>query len=232
MDSTSKHCTRCSEYFPATLEYFGPAKKGRFGLEAVCRPCRREQQRLRRLDNVESARMRERQYYANHPEKFRQANYRWRNKNPERSKAINRKWAAKNKNQNRDRAKQLEYGRRWRREYPAKKAEQNRRWRTLHPEAAIRHNNNRRARKNNLPATLTRSEWQETLRYFDYRCAYCSRRRKLEQEHVIPVSQGGPYTQDNIVPSCRTCNSRKGPRTPEQAGMPIRKPWPIPEIGT
>ena len=37
---------------------------------------------------------------------------------------------------------------------------------------------------------------------------------KLEQEHVIPLSKGGALTLHNIVPACRSCNSKKGVNSP------------------
>lgn len=56
------------------------------------------------------------------------------------------------------------------------------------------------------------------------RCQYCGEMvpySKAQQEHVIPRSQGGKRTWENIVAACEECNIRKGPRTPEQAGMPL-----------
>lgn len=62
------------------------------------------------------------------------------------------------------------------------------------------------------------------------RCRYCGRRvdwtdRKSAKggtyDHVIPR---GPNTAENVVVACRGCNSRKGARTPEQAGMPLLEP--------
>jgi hypothetical protein len=41
----------------------------------------------------------------------------------------------------------------------------------------------------------------------------------------MPRSQGGQSTWTNLVCACVQCNSRKGGRTPDQAGMPlVRKP--------
>lgn len=40
-------------------------------------------------------------------------------------------------------------------------------------------------------------------------------------DHLVPVSQGGENTYDNVVVSCRGCNQRKGPRTPEGAQMTL-----------
>ncbi|MFQ5501374.1 MAG: HNH endonuclease [Phycisphaerae bacterium] len=59
-------------------------------------------------------------------------------------------------------------------------------------------------------------------------CQYCGRRfatSELSLDHVIPRSQNGGSTWENIVCACLNCNIRKGGRTPRQAGMTlIRKP--------
>ncbi len=60
------------------------------------------------------------------------------------------------------------------------------------------------------------------------RCQYCGDRfptSELSIDHVLPRSQNGPDTWQNLVCACVRCNSRKGGRTPEQASMKlIRKP--------
>src|SRR5262245_31180198 len=59
-------------------------------------------------------------------------------------------------------------------------------------------------------------------------CQFCGKRyptTELSLDHVIPRSQGGQSTWENIVCSCLSCNVRKGGRTPKQAHMTlIRKP--------
>lgn len=55
-------------------------------------------------------------------------------------------------------------------------------------------------------------------------CAYCGGRfmlRDLSRDHVNPVSRGGRDSWTNTVTACRSCNTRKGSRTPELAGMPL-----------
>lgn len=75
----------------------------------------------------------------------------------------------------------------------------------------------RNSRKRNLPATLTQEQWIGILDKHDYSCAYCGdASAKLVQEHWLPLSRGGGYTIDNIVPACRTCNSRKHTMTGEE----------------
>jgi 5-methylcytosine-specific restriction endonuclease McrA len=59
-------------------------------------------------------------------------------------------------------------------------------------------------------------------------CQYCGKRfsiSELSLDHVVPRSQDGRATWENIVCACLSCNVRKGGRTPRQAHMTlIRKP--------
>ncbi len=55
-------------------------------------------------------------------------------------------------------------------------------------------------------------------------CLYCGRRFQrstLTRDHVQPTSKGGRDCWENVVTACVQCNSRKGSRTPQQAGMPL-----------
>ena len=55
-------------------------------------------------------------------------------------------------------------------------------------------------------------------------CAYCGdkfRERDLSRDHVVPVYLGGRDRWMNVVTACRSCNIRKGGRSPEAAGMPL-----------
>ena len=54
------------------------------------------------------------------------------------------------------------------------------------------------------------------------RCQYCNGKFPLSElsiDHVLPRSQGGKTTWDNVVCACVKCNVKKGGRTPEQAHM-------------
>jgi 5-methylcytosine-specific restriction endonuclease McrA len=59
-----------------------------------------------------------------------------------------------------------------------------------------------------------------------HQCQYCGRRpqlRELNIDHVVPRSRGGQDSWENLVISCRTCNLRKGRRTPLEAGMTLAR---------
>ena len=56
------------------------------------------------------------------------------------------------------------------------------------------------------------------------RCQYCGKRyatTELSLDHVIPRSQGGDNSWENIVCACIHCNVKKGGRTPQQAHMTL-----------
>lgn len=67
---------------------------------------------------------------------------------------------------------------------------------------------------------------KNVLRRDRFRCQYCRSRDRLTIDHVLPKSRGGRDTWENLVTACTRCNTRKGNRTPEEAGMPLlRKPF-------
>ena len=63
---------------------------------------------------------------------------------------------------------------------------------------------------------------REVLRRDHHSCQYCGSSKHLTLDHVIPRSQGGLHTWNNVVTACERCNSHKGGRTPHQAGMQLR----------
>lgn len=59
-----------------------------------------------------------------------------------------------------------------------------------------------------------------------YVCQYCGHTgttANLTLDHVLPRSRGGLSSYSNIVTACKLCNSKKGNKTPEEAGMKLLK---------
>ena len=57
-----------------------------------------------------------------------------------------------------------------------------------------------------------------------YTCQYCKNifsRNELTLDHVIPKSKNGPTNWENVVTSCKSCNSAKG----STLQKPIREPF-------
>jgi hypothetical protein len=91
----------------------------------------------------------------------------------------------------------------------------------------------------------TTYQYRRRIRLFErdkWRCRYCARRvydpddrlasliegqqpNDATVDHVLPRSRGGKDTDSNRVTACRRCNTRKGNRTNEEAGLTL---LPIP----
>lgn len=55
-----------------------------------------------------------------------------------------------------------------------------------------------------------------------FTCQYCGEKftvKSLNYDHVIPKSQGGKTSWDNIVTSCYDCNELKGNKAPDRNGI-------------
>src|SRR5690606_39084474 len=81
-------------------------------------------------------------------------------------------------------------------------------------EVALLSTQRRRARKRQLPDTLTAEQWRLCVDYFDQRCVYCGSTGNMTIDHPIPLSaEHCPGTvATNVVPACTGCNCSKSDR--------------------
>ena len=61
---------------------------------------------------------------------------------------------------------------------------------------------------------LTEDQWLAKLSYYGWTCAYCSAPHE-HMDHAMPRALGGLHTISNVVPSCASCNLRKGAKHPD-----------------
>ena len=178
-----KTCTKCGESKPNNNEYFNKNKAGKDGLNSICKQCIREYGK---------------RYYHNNKDKMVEYQRDWRERNPNYKKNYyeankdkvrkkNDKWASENRDKKRF------YIKKWR----VKNREK------VYQSARIR-------QLNKSKGDYSLDEWEQTKAYFGNRCAYCGVSSDvLSQDHFIPLSKGGSYTKDNIIPACIRCNSSK-----------------------
>ena len=77
------------------------------------------------------------------------------------------------------------------------------------PTRKIRAARRRKGRLSRVENDLTALEWR-TLQDAWGACAYCGATdRALQKDCVLPISRGGRYTVDNVVPACGPCNASK-----------------------
>jgi HNH endonuclease len=84
-------------------------------------------------------------------------------------------------------------------------------WSRANPDKLKAKHARRRARHKNAPINdLTHAQWEEIKTAYNHCCVYCGRHmERLTQDHLTPLSKGGSHTKHNVVPACRSCNSKK-----------------------
>jgi len=152
------------------------------------------------------------------------ANKAWRAANPERVRAVHRAWRVTNAE------KVLAVHRAWRAANAERVKAVRRAWIVANPEKVSEHRKTRRALEHSasILGPFTAAMWRSVKRSYRNRCAYCGTRSIkadrstwLTQDHVTPLSKGGAHTIQNIVPCCRSCNSRKGVGSPLAPVSPL-----------
>jgi 5-methylcytosine-specific restriction endonuclease McrA len=206
-----KTCRRCGvEYLPT-----GTAQK----YCLYCRPIvRKERNHLRILTVAQKAGAKayEHKRYEQNKAVIRAKSDAYYEKNREVILLKEKEYGLAHPKDGTTKAKDREYAARYYLDHIDKKKGYNQ---TRRAEICIATQKRRALKKVNTPKDelLTLAQWNELKEQFDYSCAYCGRKpEKLTIDHVIPLSQGGAHSKDNIVPACGHCNSSKRERTPLQ----------------
>lgn len=151
-------------------------------------------------------------YYKRDREKVLERQRHWHAEHPGRKKEISARYHAKHRD--RLNAKQREENKRedrktFMRDYLREHRKNN-------PEMYRTYSKNRRALHLGADGSHTLEEWIAKQAEFDHRCGYCGTRKKLTEDHAVPLARGGSNLITNIVPACGRCNSRKGTLTAEE----------------
>ena len=173
-------------------------------------------------------------YYQANKEKIADRNKRWHEANPEYYK----QYYEANKDKERERSKQYyeankdkhaeyykqynkinkdkvnERNKRYNKANKDKIAEQQKQWRQS-PQgkvALFNINHRRRIREEEQGTGITKDQWLEMMKFFDFRCAYSGEvlsKKTRSVDHIVPISTGGDNMIWNMVPMTRSLNSSK-----------------------
>ena len=149
------------------------------------------------------------QYYKENREKENERfkKYYWENKKRENERFKKYRWKYKEKENKRIMQ--------WQKENPEIFKKSLRKYRKTEEGKATKQRTNiaRRTLMKNIINTLTSKEWLDILEEYNYRCAYCGIEFDCEnlptKDHILPISKGGNNVKENIVPACKSCNSKK-----------------------
>jgi 5-methylcytosine-specific restriction endonuclease McrA len=100
----------------------------------------------------------------------------------------------------------------WRRKNVSRSRELNRNWTAKHKEWIIARNASRRSNREPMDSLIVKNVFARD----NYTCQYCGSKSKLTIDHRLPLARGGSHDISNLCVACRTCNSSKGTKTPEE----------------
>ncbi len=126
----------------------------------------------------------------------------WREANPKKEAAWSRKWYETNREKAKANSKA------W---YEANRERSNitnKAWRIKN---RLRLSLRTAARRAKVPP-LKKETCDRILSYYGSACVYCGSADISGFDHLIPASQEGPTSFENLAPCCRSCNATKGAR--------------------
>ena len=182
-----KKCTKCGEIKLATSDNFNKNKKGKYGLRSRCKECVK-QYRENNKDKI-------REYKKIHRNEIREYQKEYRENNKDKIKEYNEEYKDKIK----------EYQKEYQKEY--RQSEKGKL-------SAFNSSNKRRLREKNQGNGLTKEQWLEMMKFFNWTCAYSGEciggnSKKRSIDHIIPLNKGGEHEVWNCVPMLRSLNSSK-----------------------
>jgi HNH endonuclease len=197
-----KSCTKCK--LEKQYSDFYKKKATKDGYRPECKTCTKASNDAYRETNREDVNRKAREFKANNRDKIRLDNAKYRENNLDKVRKISRDYARKNRERISEYAKEY---------YVANKEairEKIREYEKLNRHKRVIREQRRRHKIRALPYDFSELDWFTCLDYFNHKCAYCvSSENNLQQEHLIPVANGGGYVKENIIPACGSCNVSK-----------------------
>jgi 5-methylcytosine-specific restriction endonuclease McrA len=191
------------------------------GYKSRCRECWNAQSRAEYAANIDKYRATQQQYVEANKEHYRELKRAHQKANPENYEDTSRKYLDTHREEvnikaRERRQKDIEHYREIGRNSYDRHAEERRKYSPeyykFHPEKSVAASNRRRALKYASESTHTEEEWQALKAFYNFKCLRCGKQEpdiKLTRDHVLPLTQGGSDSIDNVQPLCARCNSKK-----------------------
>ena len=134
----------------------------------------------------------------------------WREDNKEERLEYMKQYYKKNKEE------RLEYMKQYNKENKDKMKEYNKRWHKNNPEKLFNKHNKRRNKLENQGRGITKEQYKECNKWFDWRCAYSGEKMENNKtsngrtlDHIVALDNGGLNEPWNVIPMRKGYNTSK-----------------------
>lgn len=184
-----RKCSKCKEIKDEAC--FSKDRKSKDGLDCRCRDCAKEYKRL----HEEEIKEQRKEHYKLHKKGIKEYQKEYRRSHKEEIKEQKKEYYKLHKEGIKERVK--EYGKGY---YATPQGK------------AVRSNSNAKRRATIGDQEISKEGWLEVMRSNNWKCIYCGEtltEKTRSIDHLVPLNLGGKHIKDNLVPSCRVCNSSK-----------------------
>ena len=213
-----KKCSKCGKWLVANTVNFNKAKGCKDGLRGACKICQKKYKKQYREQNKETIAKHNKQYREQNKEvitkrkkEYYKANKKaileqhkiYREANKEAKAKHDKEYYEANKEAIKERVRR--YGKQYN-QTPQGQI------------VAFNSRNRRRAKEQEQGSGITKEQWLECMKFFDWKCAYSgkclggSNNKKRSIDHIIALNNGGVNEVWNLVPMIKSLNSSKQDR--------------------
>lgn len=202
-----KRCSHCRRWL--SFYEFTKDPSNRDGHDSWCKDCRRTYYK----ENIEEIAFKKHVYRQTHKDKVQAYTKRYWKENKEKLSQRYKEYIQS------EQGKQVRAAIRERHKEKLKKKYREWQRSKAGQESGRRRGRRYRAKMREASCNVTDEGWCECLEWFDYQCAVCGLTqqeslnlwgRVLDMGHAfVPLSKGGGYDIDNLVPLCTSCNAKQ-----------------------
>ena len=229
-----KKCSKCGEWLIASSINFHKDKSKKYGLRSQCKKCKNKRKREYYKENKDEINKRKREYNKKNKDKILEYQREYNKKNKDKILEYQKKNKDKileyqREYQKKNKDKILEYQREYYKENKDKILEHQREYakecRKNNPEKTFNHNNKRRSKLENQGRGITKEQWLEMMKFFDWKCAYSGEKIKKGDkstygrtlDHIVALNNKGLNEPWNVIPMRLGYNSSKNSRNDSMA---------------
>lgn len=221
----TRECPECERELELSEEFWLKNKSSRDGFRNPCKDCVNTKNRNDRAKNPDKYREKEAKWRKDNPDKTKTIKKKEYNKNSEKYKARTKEWRANNLErdaetkhkwyiENKDIVR--EYNQNYYLQNKEKIIENVTSWIKDNPEKFKAIQAKRRDLKNNLDSNITADQIELLFNIFENKCFKCCSIEDLAIDHHYPLSKGYGLNIFNAVILCKSCNSSKHDKLPEE----------------
>lgn len=190
-----KTCKKCGETKPATTDNFYTSKTNKDGFRLPCKECAMKRQKDYNLEHRDEILDYQKTWYRDNQDKILERSKEYQQLHKEERNLYRKVYYQENRD------KELEQRREYYQENKEEKLKYNKQHYEENKEYYLVRNQNRRAKNNGNDYSLTKDEWLECLKFFDWKDAYTGLPLEIiHLDHVVPLSKGGATNKSNIIP--------------------------------